>query len=254
MKKIIVGILLIALFCKCDKHKWFAGPNNYADNFEMYPTTDSLLLPLNKNWSYTQITVSGNAIELDTLRPHSGKQCLKFIAKASAHKSVSKSSITKQHMAFWEGETVRLSAWFYLSDTLPHPWLFIMDLEEQAAVGAGPGMRLALVDGFLRVEHKYNEKDVVQLTGKEIAFPRNQWVEIVWEVLLSKKNTGTIKLIQGKQILIDRKNHKTLPTDILYFQQGTKGMYSSCEVGVTANGSDNACTLFVDDVVFEKVQ
>jgi hypothetical protein len=30
-------------------------------------------------------------------------------------------------------------------------------------------------------------------------------------------------------------------------------MYSSCEVGITANSKDNALTMWVDDVKFEKV-
>ena len=36
-------------------------------------------------------------------------------------------------------------------------------------------------------------------------------------------------------------------------QQGTKGMYSSCEIGITTNSSDNAARLWIDDNNFEKV-
>jgi hypothetical protein len=128
-----------------------------------------------------------------------------------------------------------------------------MDMEEQTAIGAGPGMRLAMVDNKLRVEYKFNEKDLTQPAGQEIEFPRNEWVEITWEVTLSPKNKGAVKLWQNGQLLIQQDHIRTLPKDLLYFQQGTKGMYSSCEIGITANSKDSDVTLWVDEVRFEKV-
>jgi len=154
-------------------------------------------------------------------------------------------------MAFWKGETVRLSAWYYIEGTQNLNWLFLMDLEEQTPIGAGPGMRLALVDNQLRIEHKFNEKDIKQ--QNPISFPRNEWVKIVWEIKLERKKKGTVKLWQNGQLIIDSKEHNTLPKDLLYFQQGTKGMYSSCEIGITANSSDNPTRLWVDDITFQKV-
>lgn len=55
------------------------------------------------------------------------------------------------------------------------------------------------------------------------------------------------------ELIIDSKDNNTLPKDLLYFQQGTKGMYSSCEIGITANSSDNPAKLWLDDIKFEKV-
>lgn len=130
---------------------------------------------------------------------------------------------------------------------------FLMDIEEQAAIGAGPGMRIAMVENKLRIEHKFNEKDLLQTPGQEVEFPRNQWVEIVWEIKLSQKTAGTVKLYQNGELIINTTGNTTLPKDLLYFQQGTKGMYSSCEIGLTANSSSQPLTLFVDDVKFEKV-
>ncbi len=249
----ITSILLLLLLTGCDKHKWFDGPDFYADDFESYLVTDSLLQPADKHWSFTQITQSGNQVNIDSSFGHNGHQCLKFYAQKTDDNGASKASIAKQHMAFWEGETVRLSAWYYLADTLPHQWLFLMDLEEQTAVGAGPGMRLALVDNALRIEYKFNEKDILQTVTPALLFPRNKWVHVVWEVTLSQKNKGVVKLFQNNELLINASGKKTLPTDILYFQQGTKGQYSSCEIGITANSSDGPCLLYVDDVTFEKV-
>lgn len=252
MKKTCIYTLVLVLLIGCRKEKYFDGPEYYHDDFENYGSLSDLLLPDNVLWSFTQLTKEQNTITVDTARSHTGNKSLKFTAGKSADGIVSKCSISKQKMAFWEGETVRLSGWYYIDGTNSLEWLFLMDLEEQASIGAGPGMRLALVDNQLRIEHKFNEKDVIQ-NNEGVDFPRNQWVEIVWEVKLSRKHKGTVKLWQNGQLLINTQNNRTLPKDFLYFQQGTKGMYSSCEIGITANSKNSDLTLWVDDVKFEKV-
>ncbi len=253
MKKIFIVSISLVLFIGCKKKQFFDGPNFYQDDFEAYSSLNDLLLSDDQLWSFTQLTRSENTIIVDTNNVHSGNKSLKFSAQKSDDEGASKSSISKQNMAFWEGETVRMSAWYFIEGTNALDWLFLMDLEEQAAIGAGPGMRLAMVDNQLRVEYKFNEKDIVQPTGQEIDFPRNQWVEVVWEVKLSRKKKGTVKLWQNGQLILDTKKNTTLPKDLLYFQQGTKGMYSSCEIGITANSKDNNLTIWVDDIKFEKV-
>jgi len=112
---------------------------------------------------------------------------------------------------------------------------------------------LAIVDDQLLVEHKYLEPNIKQSSGSEISFPRDEWVHIEWEVLLSQKDNGTVRVWQNDQLIISKDNHRTLPSDLLYFQQGTKGQYSSCEIGITANSSENSCSLWVDDVQIEKI-
>jgi len=253
MKKIFFIIIALILFSGCEKEKYFEGSDFFQDDFEAYTLLSDLLLPNDQLWSFTQLTRNENNITLDTTNFHSGNKSLKFVAKKSDNDGASKCSVAKQNMAFWDGETIRVSAWYFIEGTQSIEWLFLFDLEEQTAIGAGPGIRLALVNNQLRMEYKFNEKDVVQNSGQEVYFPRNQWVEIVWEVKLSQKNKGFVKLWQNGQLIIDSKNNRTLPKDILYFQQGTKGMYSSIEIGITANSKDNDLTLWMDDIKFEKI-
>lgn len=253
MKNIFFIIIAVILFSGCEKEKYFEGPDFFQDDFEAYSLLSDLLLPNDQLWSFTQLTRNENNITLDTTNFHSGNKSLKFVAKKSDNDGASKCSVAKQNMAFWDGETIRVSAWYFIEGTQSIEWLFLFDLEEQTAIGAGPGIRLALVNNQLRMEYKFNEKDVVQNSGQEVYFPRNQWVEIVWEVKLSQKNKGSVKLWQNGQLIIDSKNNRTLPKDILYFQQGTKGMYSSIEIGITANSKDNDLTLWIDDIKFEKI-
>lgn len=252
MEKILIVFIGTMLLLGCQKEKFFDGPDFFEDDFESYDEFNDLLLPEDQLWSYTQLTRDENNISIDTINVRSGNKSLKFSAEKSGN-GASKASIAKQNMAFWAGETVRLSAWYYIEGSNSLEWLFLMDLEEQTPIGAGPGMRVALVNNKLRVEFKFNEKDIIQPSEQEIEFPRNQWVEITWEVKLSRKKEGEVRLWQNEQLIIDSKNNITLPKDVLYFQQGTKEMYSSCEIGITANSEDNDLTLWVDDISFKKV-
>jgi hypothetical protein len=252
-KKVLIILIGTMMVIGCKKEVYFDGPDFFQDGFESYSTLSDLLLPDDQLWSFTQLTRVENQITIDTTKVHSGNKSLKFVAQRSDNEGSSKSSIAKQNMAFWEGETVRMSAWYFIEGTNSLEWLFLMDMEEQTAIGAGPGMRLALVDNKLRVEHKFNEKDITQPSGQEIDFPRNQWVEIVWEVKLARGNKGAVRLWQNGQLIIESQNNTTLPKDFLYFQQGTKGMYSSCEVGITSNSKDNNLTIWADDIKFERV-
>jgi len=257
MKKLMLIAILGINFLSCDAKKHLDASDTYADGFEAYSRFDDLFLPypdFDKQWSFNQLTRDGNVIIVDSTFSHSGDRSMRFTAQRSDENGASKASIARHNMSFWEGETVRLSAWYFIPDTTSHQWLFLMDLEEQAAIGAGPGMRIALVDDQLRIEHKYNERDIIQNEGSEIDFPRNQWVELVWEVKLFQKEKGTVKLWQDGQLIIDSQNNATLPKDILYFQQGTKGMYSSIEFGITANSSDRELTLWLDDISVEVVE
>jgi hypothetical protein len=253
MKNLFIIIICIILFSSCQKEKYFDGPDFFQDDFETYSSLNDLLLPEDRLWSFTQLTKAENNITIDTTNVHSGNKSLKFFANKSDNEGTSKCSIAKQNMAFWDGETVRLTAWYFIEGTNTLNWLFLLDLEEQTAIGAGPGMRLALVNNKLRVEYKFYEKDVIQNAGQEVDFPRNQWVELIWEVKLSRKNKGTIKLWQNGQLIIDSKKNTTLPKDILYSLQGTKGMYSSIEIGITANSIDNDLIIWGDDIKFEVV-
>ena len=256
MRNIIILFIFGLLVTGCKKEKYFNGPDFYQDDFETYSIADDMFLPypnLDTYWSFTQITRDENYIAIDTSYFQSGYKSVKFFGKKSEEGIVSKASINKQHMAFWENETVRITSWFYIEGTQNLDWLFLIDLEEQVAIGAGPGLRLALVNNHLVVEHKFNEKDIFQSSGSEVDFPRNQWVELIWEIKLSQKNNGTVKLWQDGKLIIDAINTRTLPKDFLYFLQSTKGIYSNIEFGVTANSHDNDVILYVDKIKIEKV-
>lgn len=254
MKRVIVCCLFISAFSGCLNDALFEGPDFFSDDFEAYLSFDDMFPEEDALWSFTQITLPENQLDLDSAFSHFGSQSIKCTAVPTANGIVSKSSIAKHNMAFWEGETMRASCWYYLEGDEPVDWLFLMDIEEQTAIGASPGIRLALVDSCMMVEHKFLEQDIYQPDNQRIAFPRNEWVNLTWEITLSTKEDGAIRLYQNGQLIIEDTSTKTLPTDLLYFQQGTKGMYSSIELGLTANSTGKNVTLWIDDMQVEVIK
>ncbi|MDD3741624.1 MAG: heparin lyase I family protein [Bacteroidales bacterium] len=256
MKKVILCFFIITLvFTSCDKEKYFDGPDFFSDDFENYNFEDDLIDGENVFWSFFQLTYQDNYVSVDSVIFHSGNRSIKTYAISPDEDAiVSKASINKHKMAFWEGEIVQISAWYYIQGNDTADWLFILDIEEQASIGAGPGMRLVVVNNKLRVEHKYLNPDIMQQEGNEIDFPRNQWVNIVFELKLSQKDEGYVKLWQDGVLIINQDNWQTLPVDILYFQQGTKGMYTSIEFGNTANSTEYPMLVYVDDVEIKVIE
>lgn len=245
----ILIILLVSLtFLGCNKKKFFDGPNSYSDDFESYSIIEDIIDGENVRWSFFQKTYDENSITIDTLIFHSGGKSVRSFAKApSEANTTSKASINKQFMAFWDKETVQADFWIYIEENDPLDWLFIFDIEEQTAIGAGPGMRMAIVEDKILIEHKFLNPNIYQ-DGSGVVFPRNQWVNIRFQAKLSQKKKGWVKVWQDGVLLIDQDNWQTLPNDILYFQQGTKGMYSQIEFGATANSDDNDVVVYVDDI------
>ncbi|MEL6696676.1 MAG: hypothetical protein AAFP89_10560 [Bacteroidota bacterium] len=252
MRKLNFSIALLFFFISaCDKKSIFDGPDAYDDGFESYQSIEAIIDGDDENWSFFQQTLPENNIRLDTTIVHSGKQSIKFVGSQTIDK-LSKASINKQHMAFWEGEIVSVDFWLYIVGNDPLEWLFLFDIEEQTAIGAGPGMRLALVEGKILLEHKYGNPNVAQ-EGDGIRFPRDQWVNVRFESLLSQRKQGYVKIYQDEVLIIDQQDWRTLPSDFLYARQGTQGRYSQIEFGVTANPSEHEAILYVDDVSVEVV-
>ncbi len=241
----VVGF--IVLF-SCNKKEKFDGPDNYQDDFESYAIIDSIIDGDNQKWSFFQNTQTGNEISIDTTFGHSGNTSVKSFATAAPEGDASKASINKQFMAFWEGEVVNVDFWVFLEGNESAEWMFLFDLEEKTPIGAGAGIRLALVDEKLTVEHKYPNPNIHQAEETAVKFPRDQWVNITFEALLSTKKKGYVKVWQDGVLIIDQDKWKTLPKDILYANQGSRRGYSQIEFGITANTKDSDLTMYVDDV------
>ncbi|MGB1102832.1 MAG: heparin lyase I family protein [Crocinitomicaceae bacterium] len=253
MRSLMYFILLIPLIA-CNKEELFDGPDTYFDDFEAYSEKEDLQDGDNELWSFFQLTRDENQITIDTTIVHSGNKAVRFECQPGEEGDASKCSINKQFMAFWEGETVHVDFWLYQEGNESAQWLFLFDLEEKVPVGAGPGIRIAIVDDQITVEHKFPNPNIHQADETAIPFPRDQWVHLSFETKLSRKKKGYIKVWQDDVMIIEQNDWQTLPKDILYFQQGTKGGYSQIEFGITANSQDARHVMYVDDVNVELVE
>lgn len=243
MKQFItIGVILIWTLAGCIREPFLEGQKTIVEDFEQVSNADELLD--SDQWAYFQQTESSSTISLDTAIVHSGQQSIKFTAASG---SISKCDIANNDMLFLENEEVYLSAWFYLESGPGANYLFLMDIEEKVAIGAGPGIRLAIDDkGYLLVDRsKYREENFKQ---NKVVFPKNQWVQIEMELLLHQKDKGSIVVKQDGQTIIQASNISTLPKDLLYLIQGTKGMYQSVQFGITATTANNPTVLYMDDV------
>lgn len=252
--RLFIGIISLLLIYSCDKDKYYDGPTFLIDDFESVESVAELVSDTGE-WSFYQNTNALNTLELETENVHTGSQSLKFFAKKTENGSASKSGLANNQLAIHEGKVFYGSAWFFIEDTSNLEFLFLFDLEESVAIGAGPGMRLALYEseGYLAVERqKMFEPTLRQNEESKVPFPRNEWVHVEVEFLLSRKKKGTIKVWQNEVLLIDETNVRTMPQDEVVFLQGTKGIYNSIQVGITANSDKNDATLYIDDIIMEE--
>lgn len=250
---IICLLMVITLVTSCKKGGVPRTITSYQDGFENAAEITDLLAVDDSRWSgFQQESPSlGNLIEIDTLIFHSDSSSLKITAEASTKKFVSKADVYKEGLNFKKGETIYFSAWYYIVGNENIESLFLFDLEESRVKGADPGIRLMMSGGndFLSVERgKFNQSTISQPADSKIAFPRDQWVHVELELLLSQKEEGSIKLWQDNTLIIDEADVQTLPKDFLVFIHGTTGTYDRMQVGVTANTKNVDLLMYVDDV------
>ncbi len=251
MKKLIITVISFSfLLVQCNKETYFDGDNYINEDFES--VTNSTTLIEQENWTYYQNTEANSTMEIDTTKAIFGDQCLKLTA---AQGEISKSDIANNDLAFWEKDIIQFTGWFYLDDTLDLDYVFLCDIEEGVAIGSGPGIRIAINESdYLVIErNKYGESTLIQPAQTAVIFPRKEWVKLELEIELSQKKKGYIKLKQNDVLIIQEDNIQTLPKDNLYFIQGTKGMYQSLQVGLTAITANRAVDLYIDNITIQTI-
>ena len=232
-------------------------PESYADGFEDYEDLQDLFTA-NSGWTGTNITDGINTIQLDSTFARTGQQSMRFSARGtSTEMPLSKCSLFNQAIEFEEGETVEITCWYYLEgEPWEKGWVFILDLEERVPVGAQPGTRLALRrdPGQPMInEFKFNQGSIAQADNLPKPFPLNTWVGIRWVVRLSQGKEGSISVWQDQELILQAENIQTLPKDQIYAIQGTRGVYNSVEVGITANADQGTKVLYLDDFLIRKL-
>jgi len=273
-KLIFIGIVLIITSCSSDDT---ATPevittNNISYLFEDgFETTGNDLQELFPNdgsrWSnLQQVNPNGgeNRIAIENTIVSEGNNSLRINAEAS-NNILSKADIEKGGFSAPPGSTVRLSADFYIASTDNLENLLLIDLEccscwdPTVPDNQCPGIRLMMKENdHLSIERgKILGSTFVQT---EVPFPRNEWVNVIWELNLSQENDGINKLsINNQEVIsesgINMPNAGLFETEFsdhgIDFELPEPVSYERFQIGATANQTQFDLELFVDDVRFE---
>ena len=273
MKKLtLIGIILILASCSQDDNAIPEVENvvNYLfeDGFETAENDLKELFPSDgSRWSNLQLADPNdgeNEIEIVSIIATEGNNSLRINSRAS-DATLSKADIEKGNFNAPEGSTVRISASFYIASTNNIENLLLIDLECCACWDPSvpdnqcPGIRLMMKDNdHLSIERgKILGSTIVQ---SDVAFPRNEWVNVVWELKLSQDNNGLNKLSINNQEVISESGMNMPNASLFKTEFANNGIdfelqeplfYERFQIGATANPTQFDIELFIDDVKFE---
>ncbi len=239
--------------------KWYNVPDRLEMDFEDAKGVRDLI-GLERGWTnftlqspaaptvpdyvalFKSILAGGAGFEDNRVEPseenfHRGAASLRTYAVAGTEAvPVSKASLSSILVHAVEGDTVDLSAWYFIEQGMP---VGLMDLES-SFIDQGPGMRvLADQTGRLRVELKWGDKPTYR---SEAVLPVGRWTQLRLRILLSAAQSGTIELWVDNEPVIDATG-QTLPLGDTILDR--------FEIGTTANNDLGPVTMFVDDVRIE---
>lgn len=273
MKKLIlIGIVLISTSCSKDDNVTPLVENSvdylFEDGFE---TTGNDLLELFPNdesrWSNLQQVDpdSGqNEIDLENTITYEGNNSLRIYAEAS-NNTLSKADIEKGGFKAPQGSTVRISANFYIASSKNLENLLLIDLEccscwdPTVPNNQCPGIRLMMKkNDHLSIERGKILNSTIEQSN--IAFPRNEWVNVVWEMKLSQDDVGMNKLLINDQEVISESGINMPNASLFATEFANNGIdfelqeplfYERFQIGATANPTEFGVELYVDNVKFE---
>ncbi|MEL7003784.1 MAG: heparin lyase I family protein [Bacteroidota bacterium] len=267
----LIGIIIILSSCsKDDNVPEVENVVDYLfeDGFETTGNDLQELFPSDgSRWSNLQQVNPDNGeneIEIESIVTIEGNNSLRINAKASDN-ILSKADIEKGDFNAPEGSTVKISASFYIGSTDNIENLLLIDLEccscwdPSVPDNRCPGIRLMMKNNdHLSIERgKILGSTIVQ---SNVSFPRNEWVNVVWELKLSQNNDGFNKLSINNQEVISESGMNMPNASLFETEFANNGIdfelqeplfYERFQIGATANPTQFDIELFIDDVKFE---
>lgn len=256
----------------CKRRECIVLPTNeinylFKDGFETQENDLMELFPSSGNrWTrIQQVNPDGveNEIGIESNRVLEGNNSLRIYAKAS-NSTLSKMDIEKEGFKASEGATIRMEANFYIVTTENLENLLLIDMEccscwdPTVPDNQCPGVRLMIkTDDFLTIER--GKILGITILQTNMAFPRNEWVNIVWEMKLSSNNDGINKLFINNQEVIAETGMNMPNASLFEAEFATHGIdfelqepvfYERFQIGATANPTQSDIEMYVDDVSF----
>lgn len=269
---VIIAILFFTACAKDENEEERPTSDNFLfeDGFETQNGQLDELFPSNgSRWSTIQQTnpsSATNEIAIDNSEFTEGQNSLHIIAKQS-DAQLSKIDIEKNGLKIRSGDIITIKADFYISGTQPLENLLLIDLEccscwdpnvgdNYGSENQCPGVRLMMSgeDDYLSIERGKISGTTIQQS--DVAFPRNQWVTVEWEMTLSDNDNGQNKLtIDGIEVI--NLNAMNMPNARIFrdvfanegieFNLQEPAFYERVQIGATANPTAENVELFVDN-------
>jgi len=238
----------------------------FEDGFETTNTSVDELFPSNgSRWTSIQQsnpTNATNEISISEVQFSEGQNSLRLFAFQSDN-ALSKMDIEKSGFNAFAEDRVIIKADFFITNSANIENLFLIDLEccscwdsSSGAENQCPGLRLKMSGGndFLSIERGKIAESTIEQTSFQ--FPRNEWVTVEWEMILSDTTNGQNKLtINGTEII--NSNATNMPNAQtfrdLFAQEGIDftlqepTFYERVQMGATANATAENIEIFVDD-------
>ena len=243
----------------------------FEDSFEVETTTDELFPLDGSRWTgIQQVNPEGESNEIDITDEISsdGSNALRIISKAS-NTILSKIDIEKEGFQAFQGDAIEIKADFYVASSVNLSELFLIDLkccscwdpnvatsEDVDTSNQCPGVRLKMSGGndFLSIERGKIAGSTIEQTS--YAFPRNQWVTVIWTMQLSDEDDGFNRLvIDGNEVIsstgINMPNLDTFSAIFaefdIDFSLQEPVFYERVQIGATANPTEHDIELLVDN-------
>lgn len=204
------------------------------------------------DWLLCDQNTSGNYLEISKNTKKRGNQSLKIVAQPSDLESgkVSRASIRKHGLNFENGDTVTMSFWVKLegnSNNITAKDLIFAGLREQKRPFKNrreAGRFLFLSDKEAVASdiffHLPKPEPMTQPLLDKIPFPKNRWVRVESEIILSDQESGRVRVWQDGQAVLTR-NGKTMPDG--------DTVYNIFEVGIIGHDSKAyQQIMYLDDV------
>ena len=243
----------------------------FEDGFETENLMLDELFPSDGcRWTNFQQTYpSSNINEVSILNTpvSEGENSIRFFSYAS-DTQLSKIDIEKNGLQIAAGDRLRIEADFFIVGTGAIENLLILDVEccscwdptvgdNLGAENQCPGVRLLMsgTNDYLSIERGKIGGPTLQQTN--FSFPRNQWVNVVWEMTLSDEDDGVYQLtIEGVEGI--NTTGRNLPNAEVFreifaeqdieFTLQQPVFYERVQIGATANPTADNVELYVDDV------
>lgn len=233
----------------------------FSENFESGTEFLDFLKADASRFTHFNRVPDSNKIEFTKALVAQGKQSLMLAAEKSG-RDVSKASLEKEGLDFRDGDIVKLSGLVFIPANQKLKDLFLFDLECITCWPKGilknqhMGIRLMLRDdlGFVSVERGkigFRKEPFYPIKPWK-RFPENRWVQVDWVLNLSTITSGDTNVYIDNVLTLTTKGINMPSTDVIHklfkLDLTLPLRYDKFEFGITANGSDDKTTLYMDNI------